>query len=142
LSDNSAHNGGGGGVYNDGTLTVGNSTLSDNSPTGGGGGINNIGSLVLVNSTLSGNSTTRFGGGILCTEGTSDVRITNSTLTGNGGDSDNDSDGSGGGYFFTGAGGSLTLNNSIVAGNFRGAGAGPTADDIGIQGSDHQVSGS
>jgi hypothetical protein len=44
------------------------------------------------------------------------------TITGNRADSDNDGTGAGGGYAFVGGGGSLTPNNTIIAGNFRGSG--------------------
>ena len=60
----------GGGIYNQGTLTVTNSTLSGNSAgAGGGGGIMNDGrfgsaaTMTITNSTLSGNSAT-YGGGM------------------------------------------------------------------------------
>jgi hypothetical protein len=66
----------GGGLYNSGTLTISDSTLSGNSTTtsldgtsaGSGGGIYNSGTLTASNSTLSGNSAISnhsFGGGIL-----------------------------------------------------------------------------
>src|SRR2546425_3226055 len=64
---------GGGGVYNNGTLTVGNSTLAGNSSTvanGGGAIYNYYGDLTVTNSTLAGNSATAVygdsasGGGI------------------------------------------------------------------------------
>ena len=52
----------GGGIQNNGTLTITNSTISGNSTVGAGGGIgNNWGAtLTMANSTLSG----RVGGGI------------------------------------------------------------------------------
>ena len=48
----------GGGIYNTGTLTVQNSTLSGNTTggNGSGGGIYNTGTLTVQNSTLSGNT--------------------------------------------------------------------------------------
>ena len=57
----------GGGIYNSGTLTLTNSTVSGNSATSGGGAIfnNNAGTLTLTNSTLSGNTAGGHGGGIL-----------------------------------------------------------------------------
>ncbi len=49
----------GGGIYNNGMLTVNNSTISGNSAGNAGGGIiNNSGALTVNNSTLSGNSAT------------------------------------------------------------------------------------
>jgi hypothetical protein len=54
----------GGGMFNGGTLTITNSTLSDNSASNDGGGISNIyGTLTLTNSTLSSNSAL-YGGGV------------------------------------------------------------------------------
>jgi hypothetical protein len=64
---------GGGGIFNDGTLTVINSTFSDNS-AGGGGGIYNSGTLTVTNGTFSGNS----GGGIRSFDGA--LTVTNSTF--------------------------------------------------------------
>ena len=70
---------GGGGIFNDGTLTVINSTFSDNSAVGGGGGISNGGPLTVTNSTFSGNSTTGGnGGGINAVLGT--VTVTNTIV--------------------------------------------------------------
>src|SRR5262249_22739862 len=62
----------GGGIYNDGTLTLEDSIVSGNSVSlgGSGGGIYNDSTLTVRNSTLSGNSaggdpaTNGFGGGI------------------------------------------------------------------------------
>ena len=68
----------GGGIYNEGTLTVTNSTLRDSSARYGGG-IYNEGSLDVTNSTLSGNSGGGAGG--IWNEGA--ANISNSTLTAN-----------------------------------------------------------
>ena len=84
----------GGGIYNNGTLTLTNVTISGNSATnsgnGGssiGGGIQNDGTATLTNVTISGNSATSsssggssIGGGIE-NEGT--VTLTNVTISGN-----------------------------------------------------------
>ncbi len=52
--------GDGGGIFNDGTLTVTNSTFSGNSAVDGGGGIyNSGGTLTVTDSTFSGNSARR-----------------------------------------------------------------------------------
>ncbi|MDQ6831888.1 MAG: Ig domain-containing protein, partial [Chloroflexota bacterium] len=81
-------NGDGGGIRNDGTLTVTNSTLSGNSAVlfsasgGYGGGIENgNGTLTLTNSTLTGNSASSFDGGGIETFGTSN--LTNTIVAGN-----------------------------------------------------------
>jgi CSLREA domain-containing protein len=106
-----------------GTLTITNSTISGNSAAGGeGGAIRNFGPLTITNSTISGNSATSDGGAIINRSG---MTILNSTLTANRADSDGNSGGLGGGI---GAFSNETLNNTIVAGNFRGAGS--TSDDI------------
>src|SRR5262249_22500350 len=47
--------GGGGGVYNTGTLTVTNSSMSDNTSTSSGGGVSNFGKLDIADSTMSDN---------------------------------------------------------------------------------------
>ena len=52
----------GGGILNEGTLTVISSTISNNSADSGGGIANESGTLTVKASTFSGNSTTRGGG--------------------------------------------------------------------------------
>jgi autotransporter family porin len=79
----------GGGIYNNGMLTVSNSTINGNNALSGaavGGGILNLGTLTINNSTVSGNKTTSRisagrGGGIANIAGT--LTINNSTITGN-----------------------------------------------------------
>jgi hypothetical protein len=129
----------GGGINNEGTLTVAESTLSANSSDYIGGGIeNDNGSLVVTDSTLAGNSAAVGGGGIW-NNGT--VTITDSTLSGNstpnnGGGIDNGgtmaitgstlSDNSAGGTQYGGGiendNGTLTLTISTMYGNSAGAG--------------------
>jgi predicted outer membrane repeat protein len=72
----------GGGIFNDtiGTLTVTKSTFSDNSTLDSGGGIRNNGTLQVTDSSFSGNSA-EFGGGIY-NGGT--LEVTNSTFSANG----------------------------------------------------------
>jgi len=96
----------GGGVTNyEGTLTLINSTVSGNSAARGGGIMNySNGTLTLINSTVSGN-TADYGGGVTNYEGT--LTLTNSTVSGNTADY-------GGGIH---NGGTLTLTNSTVSGN-------------------------
>ncbi len=97
--------GAGGGIYNAGTLTVTNSTLSANSASYGGG-IYNARTLTVTNSTLSANIAS-YGGGIY-NDGS--LTIANSTL------SSNSAGGSGGGIFNT-SGGALTIANSTLSSN-------------------------
>ena len=103
LSGNSSV-GYGGGIYDGGTATVQNSTLTGNSAFGGGG-IDNDSTLTVDSSTLTGNSA--YHGGGIYDRGTATVH--NSTLSGN---SIND----GGGGIYTR--GTSTLDNTIVAANF------------------------
>jgi hypothetical protein len=75
----------GGGIFNSGTLTIVNSTVSGNATvgiSGGGGGIVNSGTLTIVNSTVSGNTATQ-GAGINNGGDAATVTITNSTFSGN-----------------------------------------------------------
>jgi PKD domain-containing protein len=106
----------GGGILNVGVLTVNNSSIINN--TGGsGGGISNgstgfglLATAQIINSTISGNSADSRGGGI-GNPSTGTLTLYNSTIYGN---HDTFSPGSGGIY---NGGGSVTLQNSILAGN-------------------------
>lgn len=69
----------GGGILNDGTLTISGSTLAANTAQDGGGGMQNNRTLTLTNSTISGNTASNGGG--IRSGGT--ATVTNSTLTGN-----------------------------------------------------------
>ncbi|WP_287284042.1 Ig-like domain-containing protein [Okeania sp. SIO2G4] len=70
----------GGGIYNNGTATVTNSSISENVASRFGGGIANDSTVTVTNSTISGNSTNASGGGIA---NDSTVTVTNSTISGN-----------------------------------------------------------
>lgn len=78
LSNNTAEFGGG--VFNQGTLTVRNSTVSENSATVMGGGIYSSATLTVENSTLSHNLSQFIGGGII-NRGT--LTIENSAVSNN-----------------------------------------------------------
>jgi hypothetical protein len=103
-------NGDGGGIFNEGALTVTNSTVSGNSSDANGGGIRSAfsGTLTLTNCTVSDNSALGNGGGIHNTAGT--VTVTNCTVSDNSG-------------FITGGGilnidaGTVTVTNCTVSGN-------------------------
>ena len=99
----------GGGICNEGPLTVTNSTFISNSALNDGGGIYNYndGTLTVTNSTFTSNSATNGGGLDNYSGGT--ATLTNCTVSGN-----TSQDGGG---IANDDGGNLTLNNTIVAGN-------------------------
>ncbi len=111
----------GAGIYNEGTLTLTDSTVGANTAMmGHGGGIyNSSGSLTLTNSTVNGNRArsisyfSRAGGGIYNDSGT--VTLTNSTVSGNHADY-------GGGIYNDS--GTVILTNSTVSGNYADYGGG------------------
>lgn len=113
-----------GGIDNNGTLTLTDSTLSNNSAgyEGNGGGIENGGTLTVIGSTLSDNVAggEDGGGGIWNDGGT--LTVTDSTLSGNGG-------GNGGGI--SNDGGTVTVTDSTLAGNdaYDGGGVGGGIDN-------------
>jgi len=98
----------GGGIWNEGTLTMDNCAISDNSSTSNGGGIANDGTLTMDNCTISDNSSGANGGGVA---NTGMLTITNSTISGNTASSKQSS---GGGIANTGM---LTVTNSTISGN-------------------------
>ena len=124
LNDQIAANSGNG-IYNLGSLTVLNCTLTGNQGSYGGG-IDNKGSAFLLNSTIannyglggSGASSTNGGGGIGMNGGT--LSLTNCTVTGN----SVASEFTGGGIFLNSNSASVTILNSIVADNLA-SGGGP-----------------
>jgi uncharacterized repeat protein (TIGR01451 family)/CSLREA domain-containing protein len=95
----------GAGIHNTGTLTVTNSTISNNSGSISGGGIFNSGTFNLTNSTISGNTASTSSGGI---QSSGTTTLTNCTVSGNQGFSH-------GGVRRTA--GTVTLLNTIIAGN-------------------------
>ena len=100
----------GGGIFNNGTLTVSGSTISDNTTTGEGSGIFSQGTLTVTGSTISDNATTGFdGSGGIFSNGT--LTINNSTISDNTTEGDNSP---GGGIFGSGP---ITISNSTVSGN-------------------------
>ena len=111
LSGNTAE-GDGGGISSANSLSLSNSAVSSNTAGRDGGGIQiSSGAAALTNLTLSGNSAAGDGGGIYVAKFSSAVvDLNNVTITRNTADSDNDTTGDGGG--------TLTVRNSIIAGNF------------------------
>ena len=108
VSENTASRSGGGVFNASGTLTIANSTISGNSASKNGGGINNdTGPLTITNCVFYGNSASEYGGGLH--NHYDAVTITNSTIASNS-------------AVINGSGistynGSITANNTIIAGN-------------------------
>ncbi|HZR62795.1 MAG TPA: right-handed parallel beta-helix repeat-containing protein [Xanthobacteraceae bacterium] len=102
---------GGGGLYNSGSARLINTTISGNKGGYAGGGIYNSEDLTLINVTLANNSADYGGGLSNAACGCGNVSIDDTTITGNA------ATGHYGGGGIANAGGTLTLANSIVAGN-------------------------
>ena len=128
ISNNSSIGGPGAGILSTGSgniLNITSSTVANN--TLGGGIFIGSGTATINNSTVSNNTTQGSGGGILSGGLPSTIlNITNTTITGNRADSPGNTGGVGGGI--ERLVGTVTLRNTIVAGNFRGIST--TADDI------------
>ncbi|MEK6281956.1 MAG: Ig-like domain repeat protein [Acidobacteriota bacterium] len=131
VSGNNVMAGSGGGIYSLGDLTINSSAIVGNDAAGEGGGVNSeAGTLIIRNSTISGNSAGFDGGGVLNCD-TSTAFLTNVTITNNRADADGDASGNGGGIGQISSN-PFTLSNTIVAGNFVGDSSIPstTPDDI------------
>jgi hypothetical protein len=119
VSGNTASNGPGGGINNavNATLVVTVSTVRDNYSLGAGGGINNNGLLTVRDSRLFGNSADNCGGidsvgvGVAATVGQTSVNGNTARVADGGGICD-------------GQGGTLALSDSSVYGNTAAFGAG------------------
>jgi hypothetical protein len=108
----------GGGIRNSGTLRIHHSTISNNIGAFTGGGIGNSGTLTITDSTVSGNLAS-VGGGI---SNNGALRINNSTLSGNSAIrhcAGHFCYGGNGGAVFS-LGGHLTINNGTLSGNSAG----------------------
>jgi hypothetical protein len=105
--------GSGGGIHNDGTLTVRNSRVTGNAANAHGGGIFSTGPLTVIDSRVDGNTAPDDGGGI----------ATDDTLTVRGSRVDGNTavNGSGGGIFlYAGGGSTASVTDSRVNGNSAG----------------------
>jgi CSLREA domain-containing protein len=130
ISGNWSTSGYGGGIFNGGTFTVNSSTLSGNwNVYAYGGGIINYGTLTVTDSTLSGNWSPSEGGGI-CNFGA--VTVSDSTIAGNW-----STYGNGGGIHNHDIG-TVTLSNTIVAGNM---GSGAPSDILGTVSANYSLIG-
>jgi hypothetical protein len=108
---NAASGGFGGGIANTGTLTLTDSLVYFNSAAGGqGGGIFNSGTLTVTNSTIAGNSALT-GGGVFNVVGS--IALTNDTINANAA--------TGGGGIYNSPGDTAVLANSIVTVNIADA---------------------
>jgi predicted outer membrane repeat protein len=102
----------GGGVQNDGTLTINNCSIVANTASNAGAGIDNNGTLTVTGSTFSANSTPFGGGGIYNAGFVATppmLTVNNCTFSGN-------SANSGGGIFTDN--GAVTVSDSTFSGNF------------------------
>lgn len=81
ITNGNAVSGYGGGVYNGGTLTVNQCTLTGNGAAFFGGGIYNGGTLTLNQCTLSGNNASAYNGGGIYNDGI--LTVNQCTLSGN-----------------------------------------------------------
>jgi large repetitive protein len=104
----------GGGVYNTGTLTVSNSTFTNNSANYGGG-LSSVGTATLTGCTFNGNSASITAGGIVNWNGT--LTLSNSTLASNIAET-------GAGIINYGTTAVLTLSNDTIAYNTDSVGNG------------------
>lgn len=144
VSNNTAGNninGGGGGIFSSGTVTLTNSEVTGNEGVGLGGGIH-FGSfagsptLTMTDSTVSGNTVANAGGftnggGIYFFGSTMTATINDSTVSGNTAASGSQatSAGQGGGIYADS--GTITLSNSTVSGNTAENGSQLDADGDG-----------
>ena len=125
ISGNSTPTGGAsGGIQSSSSVTtIDSSTISGNSANYGGGVTHSgVGVLMTItNSTISGNSARVNGGGVSVVQG--DLTVRHSTITGNRADSDSNGTGNGGGILVADTPSNVTIDHTIVAGNFRQAAA-------------------
>jgi hypothetical protein len=106
----------GGGILNSGTLTLTNSTVTNNGAVASGGGIYNTGTLTVVGCTISGNTGTANAqgeGGGIDNEDNGTLTITNSTIA-------NNLSPNGYGSGIAVGSGTATITNSTITGNSGG----------------------
>ena len=120
VHDNSATGAFGGGIWNQGTLWVYESTISNNQ-SNRAGGIRNSGNMNLRNTTVSGNTATSPQAGVGGIQNIEFAVLNNVTVTGNTGVGNNAGTFRGGGIQTT-TGALTVMKNSIVAGNDGGTG--------------------
>ncbi len=111
----------GGGLYNLGTTTLTNCTITGNSARNGGG-LNNHGTATLNSCTISNNTAAFSGGGLQTAGGT--LKLTNCTVSGN-------SAGTNGGGLYSSNGGTATLLDCTLSGNMAGGEGGGLYNHVG-----------
>jgi hypothetical protein len=107
--------GDGGAIYNEGTLSINNSVISNSEGSNGGGAVYaNAGavSTSITNSTLSGNSSSASGGALYIYDGS--LRLTNDFVTGN---NANSGGGDGGGAVWDESNDPITISGSLFTDN-------------------------
>jgi hypothetical protein len=125
ISNNQSFRPGGAGVSNSGPLTIENSTIDANvNRMGSGGGLFNDGALNLVSSTVSRNRNDVGVGAGIWNTGT--ASILNSTIT------QNQPGSLGGGGGLASEGGTVDLQNTVLAGNTRRVGVSVRPSDCDV----------
>lgn len=120
----------GGGIYTnlDGSeIHITDSLIANNRAEDIGGGIQSGSKVFITNTTISGNTTAVTGGGISNDSVNSELVLNFVTISNNQADRDNLGNGDGGGLHLIS--GTITMTNSIVAGNWRGS---STPDDCSV----------
>ena len=131
ISKNNATSGGG--IYTTGSVTIYDTAIIQNTASADGGGLAAVASIAgldgaaasIINSTISNNVASSRGAGIWSAD--SSVGVAHATITGNRSSGQTNGGGGGIGVTDTQFSGTVTLQNSIVAGNTRGSG---TMEDI------------
>ena len=136
----------GGGIINDGTLTLADSTVAENTTSASGGGIAQTEgetSLTLNDDTISDNTAGSDGGGVYANDGT--VTITGGTIGGTGSttplDQGNTAADSGGGLSLEGAAGTISGVTFGGTNTTQGNSAGEDGGAIYMNGGDPSFSG-
>ncbi len=125
ISGNTA-TGDGGGLWSNSVVNVTGSTFSGNIAQSGGAFFNSSGMAAFTNSTISGNTASAFGGGLWNLNNAS-LMLNYTTVVLNRANSDGNATGVGGGLSQWNA--SVVAENSIFAGNVRGAVGADVPDD-------------
>src|SRR5438132_8213844 len=106
----------GGGIFNQGTLTLTDVVVANKTSAGSGGGISSVNDLTLTNCVVSGNTAANFGGGI---DNPLTATLTNVTVSGN-----TSGAGGGGGIANDLLDAIATLTNVTIADNSASPGSG------------------